>query len=189
MNPFRPGRYLLLSKVKLHLHASKHHRKVNETMTAENSLTDSALRTWKQNIERADTFFSGLSEEQLLRQIAPGKNRLIYLWGHLTAVNDALLPLLGFGERRHPELDAMFISGPDRSVENIPSGQELKHIWDEVNDELWTAFTKLSASEWIDKHTSVSEADFLREPHRNRFTVLLSRTGHLAYHVGQAALA
>lgn len=29
----------------------------------------------------------------------------------------------------------------------------------------------------------------LGEPHRNRFTVLLSRTAHLAYHLGQAALA
>ena len=51
-----------------------------------------------------------LSEEQLLQEIAPGKNRLIYLWGHLTAVNDALIPLLGFGERLHPELDAMFFA-------------------------------------------------------------------------------
>jgi hypothetical protein len=35
----------------------------------------------------------------------------------------------------------------------------------------------------------VSEEDFEREPHRNRFTVLLGRTAHLAYHVGQATLA
>ena len=34
----------------------------------------------------------------------------------------------------------------------------------------------------------VSEEDFEREPHRNRFGVLLGRTAHLAYHMGQAAL-
>src|SRR5580658_4244369 len=34
-----------------------------------------------------------------------------------------------------------------------------------------------------------SEQDFEREPHRNRFGVLLGRTAHLAYHLGQAALA
>jgi len=38
------------------------------------------------------------------------------------------------------------------------------------------------------RHTAVSEEDFEREPHRNRFTVLLGRTTHLAYHLGQATL-
>jgi hypothetical protein len=47
----------------------------------------------------------------------------------------------------------------------------------------------LSPSEWLERHAAVSEEDFAREPHRNRFTVLLGRTGHLAYHLGQAMLA
>src|SRR5882724_4404892 len=86
------------------------------TMSAENSLIDAALRGWKSNVERAGNLFGTLSPEQLEQQLAPGKNRLIYLWGHLTAVNDGLLPLLGIGERLHPELATMFISKPDRSV-------------------------------------------------------------------------
>ena len=57
-------------------------------MSTEASLIDAALRTWKQNIDRTDKFFSALSDAQLQQEIAPGKNRLIYLWGHLTAVND-----------------------------------------------------------------------------------------------------
>jgi DinB superfamily len=158
-------------------------------MTTDTSLIDSALRTWKLNIERADKLFAGLSEEQLLQEVAPGKNRLIYLWGHLAAVNDALLPLLGFGARLHPELDSMFPSSPDRAIEQTLSGKELRRIWDEINESLWSEFSRLSTSEWTQKHTSVSEADFLREPHRNRFTILLGRTGHLAYHLGQATLA
>lgn len=158
-------------------------------MTTDTPLVDSALRTWKQNIDRTSKFFIGLSEEELLQEIAPGKNRLIYLWGHLAAVNDALLPLLGFGNRLHPELDGMFLSNPDRFMKDTLSGDELKHIWDEINDVLWTGFSKLSAPEWLQRHNSVSEEDFLREPHRNRFTILLSRTAHLSYHLGQAVLA
>jgi hypothetical protein len=158
-------------------------------MTTGTSLTESALRAWKFNIDRADKFFGALSEEQLLQEIAPGKNRLIYLWGHLTAVNDALLPLLGLGERLHPELDTMFVSNPDRSTQETVSGKELKRIWDEINESLWNGFSKLSALEWLQKHTAVSDEDFVREPHRNRFTILLGRTGHLAYHFGQAILA
>src|SRR5258707_12640232 len=158
-------------------------------MTTESSFIDSALRGWKSNIERADQFFSALSEDQLLKEIAPGKNRVIYLWGHLTAVNDALLPLLGFGKRLHPEFDTIFVSNPDKSVHVTVSGKELKRIWDEINESLWTGFSKLSASEWLHKHSAVSDEDFVREPHRNRFTILLGRTGHLAYHFGQAILA
>jgi hypothetical protein len=55
-------------------------------MTTERSLIDSALRGWKSNVERADKLFGALSPEQLEQEVAPGKNRLIYLWGHLAAV-------------------------------------------------------------------------------------------------------
>ncbi len=85
-------------------------------MTTEKSLIDSAIRGWKSNVERADKLFGGLSSEQLEQEVAPGRNRLIYLWGHLAAANDGLLPLLGVGERLHPEFDAMFTSNPDKSV-------------------------------------------------------------------------
>jgi hypothetical protein len=147
-----------------------------------------ALHAWKLNIDRTGRFFAGLSEEELLHEIAPGKNRLLYLWGHLTAVNDALIPLLGFGARLHPELDAMFISNRDRAVVKTLSGAELKGIWNEINDALWLGFSKLSASDWLDTQTTVSDEDFALEPHRNRYTILLTRTSHLAYHFGQAIL-
>jgi hypothetical protein len=158
-------------------------------MTTETSLTDAALRAWKTNIDRTGKFFAALTEEQLQQEVAPGKNRLIYLLGHLTAINDALLPLLGLGQRIHPELDAIFVTNPDRSIEKTLSGEELKRIWATTNDVLWTAFTKLSPTDWLQKHASVSDEDFKREPHRNRYSVLLSRTTHLAYHLGQVKLA
>ena len=49
-------------------------------MSMEDSLIDAALRGWKSNVERADKLFGTLSPEQLGQQVAPGKNRLIYLW-------------------------------------------------------------------------------------------------------------
>src|SRR5207253_8868078 len=60
------------------------------------------LKVWKAQIERADKLFGSLSSEEVQREIAPGRNRLLYLWGHLTAIHDATLPLLGLGERLHP---------------------------------------------------------------------------------------
>jgi hypothetical protein len=158
-------------------------------MTTEKLLIDSALRGWKANVERAEKLFGDLSPKQLEQEVAPGKNRLIYLWGHLAAVNDRLLPLLGIGERLHPEFDGMFISNPDKSVPLTVSKQSLKAAWQEINEKLWEGFAKFSESDWTQRHTAVSAEDFEREPHRNRFSVLLGRTAHLAYHLGQAVLA
>ena len=158
-------------------------------MTFETSLVDSALRNWRSNVDRADKLFGNLSQEHLLQEVAPGKNRLIYLWGHLTAFNDALIPLLGFGSRIRPDLDLMFVSNPDRTVTTILSGGELKIIWQQTSQILWTGFSKLSVADWLQKHGAVSEEDFLREPHRNRFTILLGRTAHIACHLGQAKLS
>jgi hypothetical protein len=157
-------------------------------MMPEQTLLTVALNSWKSAIERADRLFPVLSEEQLIKEVAPGKNRLIYLWGHLTAVHDRMLPLLGFGERLHPEFDVLFLTNPDKTVAELPPVKEIKIAWDEVNGKLLTGFASLSASEWLQKHTAVSEEEFAKDPLRNRFAILLSRTNHLAYHLGQTAL-
>ncbi len=154
----------------------------------EQSLVAAALNSWKSAVERADRLFSALTEEQLMKEVAPGKNRLIYLWGHLTAVHDRMLPLLGFGERLHPEFDVLFLSNPDKAIPELPPVKKIKSAWNEVNGRLLTGFASLSPSEWLEKHTSVSEEEFAKDPLRNRFAVLLSRTNHLAFHLGQTAL-
>jgi hypothetical protein len=157
-------------------------------MTNEELFLAVALNAWKGNIERADKMFSGLSEEELLKEVAPGKNRLIYLWGHLTATHDAMLPLLGLGRRRHPEFDVVFISNPDKTQAGVPSAELVRKSWVEVNARLFEGFASISAADWLKKHAAVSEEDFLKEPLRNRLAILLSRTNHLAYHLGQTAL-
>jgi|SRR5450432_1579492 hypothetical protein len=157
-------------------------------MTNEERFVAGALNGWKGNIERADKLFSNLTAEQLVKEVAPGKNRLVYLWGHLTAVHDGMLPLLGFGPRLHADFDEVFIAKADKAAASLPSGDELKKAWNEVNSKLAEAFAKLSAADWLQKHSAVSEEDFAKEPLRNRFAILLSRTGHLAYHLGQIAL-
>jgi hypothetical protein len=157
-------------------------------MTNEELFLAVALNGWRGNIERADKMFSGLSEEELLKEVAPGKNRLIYLWGHLTATHDAMLPLLGLGRRLHPEFDVEFISNPDKTQAGVPSVELVRKAWIEVNTSLFEGFASLSAADWLKKHGAVSEEDFLKEPLRNRLAILLSRTNHLAYHLGQTAL-
>ncbi len=158
-------------------------------MTPEQTIIASAVQSWKLNVERADRLFSGLTDDRLQREVAPGRNRLVYLWGHLTAVHDAMLPLLGLGDPLHPELAGAFLTAADRAVDGLPSAAELQRQWGEVNGRLLAGFDNFTASDWAGRHMAVSDEDFAANPLRNRLSVVLSRTNHLAYHIGQIALA
>jgi hypothetical protein len=41
---------------------------------------------------------------------------------------------------------------------------------------------------WLQKHTGVSDDDFIKDPMRNRLAVVMNRTSHASYHARQAAL-
>ena len=101
-----------------------------------------------------------------------------------------MIPLLGIGERLHPELDAPFLHDADAAHASAPSpsAADLQRWWDEVHPILWSAFTTWTAADWAARHTAVTEADFATNPLRNRLAVLLSRTSHVSYHIGQVVL-
>jgi hypothetical protein len=145
------------------------------------------LNAFKANVEKADKFFSSLTEDELQKEVGPGRNRLVYLWGHLTAMHDRVIQLLGLGERLHPEFDALFLATPDKAAE-LPSVSEIRAAWNAVNAQLLAGAAGLSASGWLEKHSAVSAEDFAKDPLRNRFSVLLTRGNHLSHHLGQAAL-
>jgi hypothetical protein len=83
-------------------------------VTNEELLAITALNSWKLVVGRLDQNLAESTDEQLQNQIAPDKNRLFYLIGHLTAVHDRMFPLLDLGERLHPELDEVYITSRDR---------------------------------------------------------------------------
>ena len=157
-------------------------------MENEGSYAALGLKVWKAQIERADKLFGSLSSDDVTREIAPGRNRLLYLWGHLTAIHDAMLPLIGIGERLHPAFDVAFVSNPDKSQAAIPSHEQVRQAWKTVNGELSKGFEKMSWPDWLQRHAAVSEEDFAKDASRNRFSILLNRTNHLSYHLGQAVL-
>ena len=70
------------------------------------------VASWKQVVNRLDERFAALDGEQVQKQVAPDKNRLFNLLGHLTAVHDRMLPMLGIGERLFPELDEAYLTIP-----------------------------------------------------------------------------
>jgi hypothetical protein len=146
-----------------------------------------ALHAWNQWLNRADKIFSARSNEELLTEIAPGKNRPIYIFGHLITLHDAMIAQLRLGESSFSHYWKLFIEQPDRAVE-LPPVEELRAAWKQTNEALSRYFTELPAEAWFERHASVSPEDFTKEPHRNRLAILLSRTAHLSYHIGQLVL-
>jgi hypothetical protein len=157
-------------------------------MLNEETLAAVAIATWKNNLEKANKLFGGLDESVLEKQVAPGRNRLVYLWGHLASTHDRMLQLLGIAERVHPEFDAIFLTSPD-GASTLPPVDVMRKWWAEVNRRLDASLRELKSNDWRARHTAVSEEDFANEPLRNRFSILITRTNHLAYHIGQATLA
>ena len=158
-------------------------------MTSHKLPVQVAINSWRFILERANKILSNAPEDQLWKEVAPGRNRLIYIWGHLTAIHDAMFPILGLGERLHPELDAIFVSSPDKAGAQLTPVVQLRKYWDEVNGKLLSQFATLSADEWLQKHYAMSEEEYAKDPTRKRLAVLLSRTNHMSYHLGQITLA
>lgn len=146
------------------------------------------LGAWDSQVKQMNKFVEAFTEEQWQMPIAPGKNRGVYVLGHLAAVNDYMLSLFGFQERIHPEWEHFFIRTPDNPNSEYPTLNELKLYWNTVNETLARYFEKVEPEAWFARHMSVSEEVFLREPHRNKLNVLISRTNHLSYHIGQLIL-
>lgn len=157
-------------------------------MTNENIFIKMALDAWHTYIKRTDELFNSFSDEQLIKEIAPGKNRGVYLLGHLAAVHDRMLPLLELGDPLYPGLWQPFVESPDKAVADLPSTQDLRAWWKEINANLNDKLSGLSANEWFQKHTSISAEDFAKEPHRNKLNITINRTNHLANHYGQLLL-
>jgi hypothetical protein len=146
------------------------------------------LFNWELALKRITAIFDRLTDTDLLRPVAPGRNRAVYLLGHLVAVHDHMYTLLGLGDRHYPELDALFVQNPDNPEAMLPPAQELRSQWTSINRLLTERLREWEPEEWLRRHTAVTAEDFAKEPHRNRLNMVLSRTGHVSYHAGQLAL-
>jgi len=161
----------------------------NETQTT--SQADIAvamiLSAWHAQNKKLDALLDKLPDEQFLKETAPGRNRGIYLLGHLAAVNDAMLPILGLGEKLYPQLEKIFITDPDNTAAEMPPVATLKDYWKKVNDKLSAEIAKMKTADWFSRHTLVSAEDFVKEPQRNKLNIMVSRANHQGYHLGQLA--
>ncbi|MGC3946271.1 MAG: DinB family protein [Chryseolinea sp.] len=143
------------------------------------------LKAWLLQLKRFTQVVDELDDNTLAKQTAPGRNTGIYILGHMIAVHDGIYPLLGFGNRLYPQYDAPFIKSPDGAAKDYPTATTLRANWKEVNARLNERLEALGPAEWLGRHTAVTEADFAKEPNRNRLNVVITRLAHVGYHAGQ----
>lgn len=146
------------------------------------------LDRWYGSIKNCNALIQNFTDEQWQSEVAPGKNRGIYLLGHLIAVHDDMLRLLDMGEKQYPELHKTFIAETDKAVAEIPTSTTLMGYWNAQCEAMQQLFDNMTADAWFGKHTAVTEEDFNQEPHRNKLNIIITRTSHLQYHMGQLAL-
>jgi hypothetical protein len=146
------------------------------------------LDAWNAQLNSTTALLDKLTDAQLMQEVAPGRNRGIYLLGHLTSEHDLLFPLLRFGAPLYPEMKPVFVDGADGPAVDVIDVVLLRARWTEVHAALNAQLMVLAADAWFTRHNNIAETDFAKEPHRNRLNVLITRTIHLAHHRGQLAL-
>jgi hypothetical protein len=164
----------------------------NQAKTQESAAIELVIKqvilSWTAQNKSVSDFFNTYEDTFYSNPVAPGRNRAIYLLGHLVAVNDGMLPIFGLGPKLFPELEAPFVSSPDQAEANYPSLAELKQHWEKLNETLSNHFNNMTWTDWLGKHSLVSAEDFAVNPVRNKLNVLLNRTNHQSYHLGQIKL-
>lgn len=148
-------------------------------------LVSTVLHNWNLQNQRLDSLLEQLSDEDLARETAPGRNTGNWLLGHLTAVSDGMLPLLGMRDKLYPGLQHIFIDNSDKSGLEFPPTADLRKYRKDVNQALTEFFNGMPTQSWTERHQAVTEEDFQQEPHRNKIGMLINRTAHLSYHLGQ----
>jgi hypothetical protein len=146
------------------------------------------INSWNAMASRLEKTLSSLSDNELQLEVAPGRNRVYYILGHLTAFQDRLLHQLGLGERLYPELDDLFINRPDRSYEDAFTGAELRRFFAEITSKVSSGIQATPPADLLKRHESISEQDFAKSPLRNRLAALNGAMAHMMLHVGQIRL-
>ena len=140
---------------------------------------------WETQSSRVTKLLNSISDEQLASPTAPGRNSGFYLIGHLAAVSDALFPLMGWGEKLYPQLDNIFLKNPEKSAFEKPSIAQVRDFWITIDKKVADHIKATPYDEWFHRHNSVSAEDFAKEPFRNKMNILINRTNHMSYHLGQ----
>lgn len=146
------------------------------------------LKNWHLQVRRGKALLDSITEDEIMKEVAHGKNRGIYIVGHIVAYHDLLGEILGYGKRKYPPLQTIFIETADKSGLEMPSYAEIKVLYEDLHKNIAEQLEDYPIEQWYQKHEAMTDDDFEKDPSRNKLNVLVSCISHLAYHLGQLRL-
>ncbi len=149
---------------------------------------ETCLLQWDTYNRLMQKMMDAVSVQDFNAPVVPNGNSPSWLFGHLADIDDKLLELFGIRSRLFPELEKIYHHERGTNQTGHLSKEELATKWKAITSELDRAFKAWSESDWMGRHTAVSEEDFKKEPHRNKLNVILGRVSHKASHLGQVAM-
>ncbi len=149
---------------------------------------DICLLQWDTYNRRMQQVLETISDEDFHKPVVVGGNSPSWLLGHLVDTDDALFELFGIRKRMYPDLAKIYHHERGTNQSGHLIKQELSFQWNAIVEELNRVIKSYSEKDWLSRHTVVSEEDFMKEPHRNKLNVMLTRVTHKASHLGQIAL-
>lgn len=152
------------------------------------TILDICMLQWDANNRAMQKVLDNISEEDFQRPIVKNGNSPSWLLGHLAETDDSLFELLGIRKRMFPDLAKIYHHERGTNQSGHLTKEELSTQWKAIVEELNRTIKSYTESDWLSRHTVVSDEDFKKEPHRNKLNVMLSRVTHKASHLGQIAL-
>ncbi|MEK7856857.1 MAG: DinB family protein [Acidobacteriota bacterium] len=145
------------------------------------------LEVWNDQNSRLSELLYELTDDDLQKEVAPGRGTGSYILGRLAAVNDGMIPLLGLGKKTFPILDEVFPAAKPNAKEVGASVAEIRRVWADLLGVLRENFARLTTGDWFQKHAAITDEEFADEPHQNRLRVLIDKTNNLSFELGQLA--
>ena len=70
----------------------------------------------------------------------------------------------------------------------MPEPEQIEIYWRNVHQRLQEEFERMTWEDWLNPATSMTQEEFERDPGRNKLSLLMARTSHLSFHLGQLRL-
>lgn len=151
------------------------------------NFVDTILTAWNRYLEQLGDLFNNLPDNGDLEN-SFNKNRLLYTIGHLTALNDETGVELGLRELLYPELVNDFLVETYRTSNSGQSIHNLLAYWRNVNCTLTSYISDMQLSDWFEDKAGLLNNELQGTPQGSKLNVILTKTHHLVYHLGQLAL-
>jgi hypothetical protein len=140
---------------------------------------------YKTMVSWVNMYLKRLSDDDLKREIAPGKNHGVWLLGHLIASDDDLSLYFGKGTMLYPDYSDIFGQGSVlKPLAEYPPVSLLREQWKNVTDKNIKIYAELHDEELNEPHAMIKgkvEDDFFKTKENCSINWLL----HQMYHAGQ----